>query len=296
MFWKPAKSLGLAVGLVILLSIAAISAFLLQSALSQEPSMSAFVTGVFFLLSLPLMVLWGRSYYGLLTLRYYMDRNVLIILHGAMRYIIPLETIERIVPGSELSVTEGFRGVGWPGYLTGVVQAGLGRVLVNSTEPLERQLVVVTPEGNYGLSPRNPERFLDEFAAHRSQSPARRVPQRALCLPFAALPVWRDRRFWLTLGAALVMNVALFGLISGRYAYLPERFPMYLNPQREAYRIISRAEIYRLPAIGTVLLIMNGVIGGFLHRRERLAAYLLAAMSVVLQGPLWVAIFGVLSR
>lgn len=295
MFWKPAKALGLVVGLAILLTIAAVSVSLLHSILAQGPGMSAFVTGVLFILSVPLLALWARWYYGLATLRYYLDRNVLVIVRGATRFVVPLGEIRSVVRGDEVAMSESFRGVGWPGYLTGVAQSReLGPVLTNSTEPLERQVVVVTARGCYGISPREPQRFLDELASYLATEPPRRVPQRTLLLPIAAHPLWRDRWFWLTMGAALVANVALFGLVSSRYGVLPDRFPIYLTPQREAYRIIARTEIYFVPAIGSLLLVLNGALGALLHRRERLGAYLMAAMSVVLQVPLWAAVSGML--
>lgn len=296
MFWKPARALGLVVGLVILLTIVGVQIFLVQSVLGQPPGLSAYLTALLLLCSVPLLVLCIHWYYGLLTLRYYMDRNALVILSGAERHIVPMGEIRRIAHGRDFKAGENIHGIGWPGYLKGTATLGdLGRVMVHATEPLDRQLIVVTDRGCYGISPRDVERFLDEFESRRALGPLRRVEARVAYLPYATLPVWRDRALWGALLAAAVVNVILFGVVSGRYSALPERFPLPFGAQREALRIISRGDLYLLPGIGAIALLLNGVLAAAVHGRERLGAYVLAASAALLQLPLWLATLGAMA-
>ena len=58
MVWKPAKTLGLAVGLIIVLTIVGIDAFFVQSMIGQRLDFNLYVTALLFVLSLPLLVLW----------------------------------------------------------------------------------------------------------------------------------------------------------------------------------------------------------------------------------------------
>lgn len=296
MFFLPSKRLGLVIGLIILLSLGAISIFLLRSLISQEPGMSAYVTGLLLCVAIPLLGLWAYWYYGLISLRYYLDRNVIVIIKGVTRHIVPLEAIKEVRWGREISAEESFRGVGWPGYLSGVTRVeGLGDVLINSTEPLERQLIIVTEQACYGISPAEPESFLDELAAHRSAGALRRVPQSTATLPFAASPLWHDRRFWLTFGAAFVLDVVLFGLVSGRYQALPNELILTSGAEPRAFRAMPKAQVYIVPTIGAVLLAVNALLGILFYTRERFAAYLLAIATLVVQLPLVTTIVGILS-
>lgn len=297
MFWKPAKTIGLIVGFLILVTIAGVVALLTHSVIGQDPGPSAYVTGLFLVLSAPLLVLWLYWYYGLATMRYYLDRNALVIACGVVRHIVPMESVRAIVSGADVPLADDLHGVSWPGCLMGSAQTrDHGRLAVYSTEPLDRQLVVITDSLCYGISPQQGERFLEEWAAQRDLGPLRQVEQERAYIPFAAMAIWKDRAYWAAMIAGLLASVALFGLISSRFGALPDRLALYLSPQREVFRIVGKAELYLFPAIGTVIAIANAVVGLLVHRRERLAAHLLAAMTAALQAPLWIVALSVMGR
>ena len=297
MAWKPDKALGLGVGLVVVLVIIGMEVFLLQSTLDQPPGLNLYVIALLFVLSLPLLVLWLYWYYGLATLGYTMDRDALVIACGASRYVVPMEAIRRVVRGDEVEISQGFRGVGWPGYLMGSLRLkDLGLLLVASTEPLERQLVVVTDRLCYGISPRRPEQFIADLAARQALGPLHPAEQAVEYVSFVAAPVWRDRWFWGTVLLAFIANAALFGVIALRYPALPERLPLHFDVQGMVDRVGFKSGLIVVPTIGALSLAANGVLGTILHGRERLAAYLLAGMAVALQVVLWIAALGILGR
>jgi hypothetical protein len=297
MVWKPPKALGLGIGLVIVLTIIGIDAFLIRSMFGQSIGFNLYLIGLLFTISLPLLALWVYWYYGLLTLRYYLDRNALEIVCNTSRYVIPMDAIQRIVPGNEVVVAKGFRGVGWPGYLMGhLMLEGLGLMMVQSTEPLERQLVVVTDSLCYGISPSQAERFLEDFAARRALQPMRHITSSVEYAPFVAAPVWRDRWFWGIATLAILGCVALFGLIFRSYGQLPERIPLHFDARGQVDRIVAKSGFLVVPEIGALTLAINGLLALILHQHERLGAYLLISMAVVIQIVLWLATWGILGH
>ncbi len=295
MAWKPDKTLGLGVGLVVVLVIIGMEAFLLQSMLDQPPGLNLYVMALLFVLSVPLLVLWLYWYYGLVTLRYTMDRDALVIACGASRYVVPMDAIQRVVRGDEVAISQGFRGVGWPGYLMGSLRLReLGLMLVASTEPVERQLIIVTERMCYGVSPRQPEQFIADLAARQALGLLHPVEQAVTYVSFVAAPVWRDRWFWGAVILAFVANAALFGLIALRYPALPERLPLHYDAQGVVDRVGFKSGLIVVPTIGALAWMVNGLLGTILHGRERLAAYVLAGMGVLLQVVLWVAALNIM--
>jgi hypothetical protein len=297
MIWKPTKVLGAIVGLIILLTFVGVDGFLIDNMLNQGISLNLYFTALLFMLSLPILAVWLYWYIGFLSLHYHMDRNALTIACATCRQIVPLETIQRIVPGSELTVSENFRGIGWPGYLKGTMRLkGLGMVLVHSTEPLERQLVVVTDTVSYGISPMRRQQFLEDYPVRRSLGPIRDLKPVAERARLVTWPIWRDWWLWSILLAALLANVALFGLISGRWGNLPERLPLHFDVQGIVDRIDSKDGLLVVPIIGALTLAVNTLLGILLHRQERLASFLLAFCALGIQSILWVATMGILAH
>ena len=297
MVWKPTKALGLVTGLVILLTIISIGNALFQSIARQDVGMGLYLTVLLLVLSLALLGLWGYWYYDLITLRYHLDRNALTIVCGTSRQVVPIKAIQRIVPGDTLEVSRRFHGIGWPGYMRGHAEVrGQGRLTIHSTEPLERQVIIVTAQQCYGISPKDPQRFLADYAMRRALGPMAKVNQGLEYRPVIAWPVWRDWRFWLVSILVCMADIVLFGLVVNRYAILPERMPLHRNALGEVDRIASKAWLFVMPGIGVLVLGINTALGAILHRRERLGAYLLIGIACGVQVILWFAALGILNR
>ncbi|MHB0857409.1 MAG: PH domain-containing protein [Anaerolineae bacterium] len=296
MVWKPAKRLGLVVGLIILIAILAVEAFLLQGMIGQSIGLNLFFTGLLFVLGLPVLGLWVYWYYGLLKLSYQMDRNALLIDCGSPRHRIPMDSIQGIVPGRDVAIAQGFRGVGWPGYMMGQTHLEDSRpLLVCSTEPLDQVLVVLTDSTCYAISPPDAERFVEGFNRRKALEPIHAMPQAVEYAPVADWSIWRDYRFWALLATAFLLNAILAGIIASVYQGLPERIPLHFDALGRTDRISAKSGLLVLPAIGTLALVVNGVIGFVVHRWERLASYLAVAMVVLVQCVLWFAVKGVLA-
>lgn len=297
MVWKPAKGLGIIVGLLFAITIIGIDIFLVRGMIGREIDLNLYISALIFILSLPVLGLWAYWYYSLLTLRYTLDRNALTIVCGFSRHIVPMEAIKRIVTGKEVTIAEGLRGFGWPGFLMGYLRLkDLGLLLVYSTEVIERQLVVVTDSICYGISPRDAQLFMADYTTRRTLEPIRTLEQTVEYAPIALLPIWRDRWFWGMILLAFVANIILFGVVARAYGGLPERIPLYFDVQGRISRIAPKIGLLIIPSIGAMTLATNGLLAFFLHRRERLGAYLLAGMALAIQLVLWLATLSVLKR
>jgi hypothetical protein len=290
MDWKPNKTLGIIIGIVFILTIAGIATYLGLSTVSQSFGLSFFFTSLFFLLSLPLLGIVCYWFYGLVTLTYRLDRSQLLISCANWRYVIPLATITKIVSGSQLTVVGEFRGVGWPGYLMGrYLTADSSMLLSHSTEPLERQLIVFTPQGGYGISPRDMDTFIAEMRIMLDEGATRVLYEERELAPLGALPLWKDKWFWGVILLSFAANLVLWVLIAGLYPRLPNRLPLHFDPRGRVDLIGPREGLLLVPLIGSITILVNGFLGMLIHHRERFAVYLLLGVNLLVQIMSWVA-------
>jgi uncharacterized membrane protein len=92
-----------------------------------------------------------------------------------------------------------------------------------------------------------------------------------------------------------LLAVSLLG-VAGLVAYvhawqpaLPPLLPLHYNGQGAVDLIGPRTDLYKMPAIGAVVLLADLVFSAYVHRRERLAALTLLSASVLVQAMLVVA-------
>ncbi len=112
-------------------------------------------------------------------------------------------------------------------------------------------------------------------------------------LPAPVVQVLQDPYLWALLIVALVVNLGLFAYlifeISRTPPGIPPLVPLHFDASGQADRIEPRDALFSLAQIGLIIILGNIALGGFMYRRERLASYLLAATSILIQVLLWVA-------
>lgn len=210
--------------------------------------------------------------------------------------MIPTPQIERVVLGEELKGQVRFRGVRWPGHWVGYGEVeGLGPTLFYATVPPRRQVFLVTPGLTYAISPEDRNGFLQALHTRMQMGPTQAVEPSSHGPAFLKWGFWRDR-----LGLGLILgtlggNLALFGFLSARFPTLPRLLPLHFDAAGSPDRLGAQGQIFFLPLIGVVVMLVNGGLGGVLYRRERMAAYLLWGGSAVVQVLLWAAVLGILS-
>lgn len=295
MNWKPNKILGAFIGGFIVLVLTGIGLFLFTATIRQPFGFSFYLTGLCLVFCLPVWCAVLFWLYGLLTLSYQLDRSQLVIRCGLSRRVIALSSVTGLVAGETMAPIREFRGIGWPGYLHGTYQLQDGtHVTVHSTEPLDRQLVVVTPQGSYGISPADTEAFLNAMRLMLSEGATRIVAEGYTRSAVMAWPVWTDRRFWSGVVVCLCVNLALWGLVASLYNTLPGRLPLQFDPRGQVELIGAKSGLLVVPAIGSLVLLTNGLLGLFLHKRERFAVSMLQSVSFLLQITSWIAVLRII--
>jgi hypothetical protein len=261
--------------------------------LNQQINFLSFLVGLLVLMSLPVLVVLAYQTLNCATLRYHLDRNGIAIRWGGTERLIPIDEIQQILPGrlaqGEILHRRGWR---WPGHERGVGRlSGIGLVRFLATRPWPDQLLLVTSRQAFGISPRDPERFLQAFAARRELGPNRRLEPEARHSRWLTWPFWTDHTAWVLLGAALIVNLGLFAFLSARFPGLDLQLPLHFNNLGQADRIGGKTELFALPIIGLIILGTNLVLGLALYKRERAGAYLLWGATAAAQCLFWLATF-----
>ena len=103
-----------------------------------------------------------------------------------------------------------------------------------------------------------------------------------------------DRLVHVLLALGLLLNLALFAYIGWRYRALPESLPLHFDSLGQPDRFGVRGEIFKLPVIGLLLLVLNSLFGLTIQRWEKLGAYLLLGMTPVVQVLFWLAVLNIM--
>jgi hypothetical protein len=104
-----------------------------------------------------------------------------------------------------------------------------------------------------------------------------------------------DRLVHILLALGLLLDLALFAYIGWRYRALPEFLPLHFDVLGQPDRLGVRSEIFRLPVIGLLLLVLNSLFGLAIQRWEKLGAYLLLGVTTVVQVLFWLAALNIMS-
>lgn len=242
----------------------------------------SFILALLILAAIPLLAYLGLRTLSSLFMEYWVDRDGVVVVWGPMREIIPIGSIERIQRGGFDSLRG--RWWEWPNpYLTEGQAADLGPVHSLATRPAPEQVVLVTKQAAYALSPRTPDEFIAALQARHKLGPVRLLkPERRWPSPWQ-WDIWRDRLALALLGVAALVNLVLFGYLCFRYPQLPANLPLHFDPLGQPDRYGSPAALFVLPLIGLGAIVINGLWGAALYRRRRNAAYLLWGGALVVQ-------------
>ncbi len=148
-------------GVFAILGLVALDVWIVSRILGRPVDGLSFLLGLWVLASLLALASIAYRTFGAFTLEYWIDRDAVTLVWGPTRQIVPIARIERILVGAGFLPTHGSRPWHWPCRdRRRVVSAGLGVVNAYATRPLAEQLILVTPEESFGLSPADPEAFL----------------------------------------------------------------------------------------------------------------------------------------
>lgn len=295
--WQTKKGLGLGGGIALMIAILLIDANLIWLATQRPLVIGTFIVGLAVLFSLGLLGSIVYWLYGLIRSGYSLDRNMLVIHWGATEQIIPTGQIERVFTGDEVEGRIPFYGAMWPGHCVGQGEVpGEGPTLFYATVHPKQQIYVVTPNITFGISPADHEGFLESLRK-RMEMGSTQVVERFTNRPgFLSWQIWQDRIGLILLATSLLTLLALTGLLCFQFPALPRMVPLHFDVVGQPDRLEARGQIFTIPLIGFLALLLNSVLGGLAYRRERMASYMLWGGAILIQVLMWTAAVGILRR
>lgn len=295
--WRVNVGRGFGLGIGLVGVIVLVTAASIGLAASRPITLGTFVVGLAVPLGLALAALIAYWVYGLAGAHYTLDRNALIIHWGASRQVIPAGAIERVFQGSEIEGDVRLYGGRWPGHWVGYGELPEeGPALFYATRPLSQQIFISTPGLVYAISPANRHEFLESLKTRLEMGPTQAMEQSSKRPSVVDWAIWRDGLGLALIGAGALALVVLLGVLSYRFANLPLLIPLHFGASGSPDRLGPRLEIFLVPLIGLLTLLVNGVLGGIFYRRARVASYMLWGGSILVQVLAWTATIGILSR
>ncbi|MFH1085936.1 MAG: PH domain-containing protein [Chloroflexota bacterium] len=295
MDWRPTRTLGLIAGALIGTTLVSITWMLARTAQRMPLGLSLLAVGVLGMGMLVLLAWWGYRYAQLASLCYRLDRNGLVIRCVGHRRVVPMAVIQAIVAGDQVRLRRDRIETAWPGYYRGQVDLyDRPTCWVHSTVPLDRQLVVITNAGCYGISPASPTRFLADYEARRALGPIHLWEPSEEPTGLAAWPIWRDRLFWPLALLTLLANLGLAAIVVGHYGAGSAHTSLPLGARRAVAEPSARDWLLVIPAIGALAWVTNTALGALLYRHEKALAYMLDGASLGIQALLWLAVWQIL--
>jgi len=295
--WKTNAGLGLRIGIGLMVTIILVDVDLVWLATARPLGVGTFIISLAVLFSLGLLGLIGYWLAGLARSGYFLDRNELVIRWGPTEQTIPTRQIERVLTGDQVEGRIQFYGGIWPGHCVGYGELPSGEpVLFYATVPPRHQIYVVTPGLTYGISPADREGFLTSLHQRLQMGPTQIVEQSSKRPGFLDWTIWQDRLGLILLAVGFLAILALMGLLCFRFPALSRLVPLHFDVAGAPDRLGPRGQIFIIPLIGLLVLLLNGVLGGIVYRRERVASYLLWGGAILIQVLVWTAAVGILGR
>lgn len=285
--WRPrgsaAGALGLGATLFLGLAAAASALFAIRQAIGFAMFLGLLVGAVFAALAVLVLVLTV----GYLQLRYRFERDGLSITWLGRRETIPYDQVDGIFAGQRLGQTMRVRGLNWPGFHIGVGRTramGFVRYFV-TTGDLTEIALIVTPDLTIAVSPADVAGFRRELIRRVEQNDPELVEQAPATVPEPSRPLAALRDISLPAlnlaGVGLLICTILY--IWAQWSNIPDLIVLQFASDLKPLVYGQRPDIFKLPGTGAAILIANLGIGLAVYARERAAARMLWATSVVVQ-------------
>lgn len=103
----------------------------------------------------------------------------------------------------------------------------------------------------------------------------------------------RDRLLLLLLVGGSIANMFLFAYLGWYYHSLPQILPLHYTALGEVDRVGAKREVFKLPAIGLIVLGTNAFFGLLVYGKERTLTYLLLGAAILEQLLFWWVAFNI---
>jgi len=282
--FHPPRALGVIVGGAFAGWAAALAVLTGRLAVGAEAEFKTFLAWLATAVLVGLAVVFANWAYSVARLAYVIDQTALTIRWGFRRVVIPLDTIQRMLPGRTLDEAS-VSGLNWWGcHVGGADVKRLGYTLFYSTHSNPDELLyVVTTEESYALTVLDQAAFAEEVQSRAAVAPVDQHPQRAAATGIAALPFWRDRVALYAVTLSVLAAIVLCGYVYARYPGLPEVIQLGFPALGGVVRVGTKGELLRIVYLAVSILAANTVVGVAVHARERAAGLWLIGSSGMLQ-------------
>ena len=284
--FRPPRALGVIVGGGLAAWAAVVAVLAGSVAYDSGAEFKAFLAWAVATVAVILGVLFANWAYAIHSLAYEIDPANLTIRWGFRRVIVPISTIQRMIPGRTLDVAQ-VKGLNWWGCHVGVADVKrIGYTLFYSTHSTPDELLYLVTTGHaFALTVLDQAAFAEEIQARAAVSPVGEFDelQRSLAGGPSSLPFWRARVSMLVLALSGLFCAVLAGYVSARYPGLPRIVELGFPELGGLVRVGDKTELLRIAYLGVGVLAVNTIVGIALHARERAAGLWLFAGSGVIQ-------------
>ncbi|MPZ50439.1 MAG: hypothetical protein GEU75_14255 [Dehalococcoidia bacterium] len=250
--------------------------------------MAPFIVGTLFLV---LACLGGYWTWSCRTLAYVVDRNALAIQWGSLRQVVPIDAIERLIPGADEDESPQIEGVNWPGHHVGRSEiADFGNVLFYSTHRTPGEvLYVMTPAEVYAISVEDPVVFAQAVQNSQARGPLFGRRQAVHRSGIAKQSFWLDRYARLLSLVLIGAFLLVLGYVLQTYPGLSDSVQLRSPAFGGIIRVADKSELLDLPRSAGGFLLLNLVLAVVLHTWDRMVGYVLLLAGIAIQVMLLVA-------
>jgi Bacterial PH domain/Domain of unknown function (DUF1648) len=283
-------------GILAILGLILVGVGMVWAVLHRPVDGLSFLLVLWVLASLLIIAYLAYRTLGAFTLEYWVDRDAVTLVWGPTRQTVPVGQIQRVRIGGGSARMP--RGKPWHWPCSDRRRAacdGLGMLNSYATRPLDQQLILVTDGESYGISPADPNGFLNALQERHALGVARPLQAELRRPPVWTWPLWRDRVSLVLIGAGLLGVLLMFGTLCFRFPALSSDLPLHFDASGIADRIVPKSGLFALPLIGLIAWVFNLVVGIWLYQRvQQGAAYLLWGGAVVVQFVAGLALFNLM--
>lgn len=299
MTFRPARALGLVLGLAFL-ALAAGAAALGVVQLSRVGFSAWIAVWIALpLIGLPLALVLAYRLYGLLAARYHLDRDGFTLRWGLAVERVPLtDLLDVRAPRPEERPLRPGRGLWWSGCLIGRRSIeGLGEVEFFATTGDDGLLLVQLPDRWLAISPSDRDGFCQAYVDVVRMGSLESIPGQRLRPDFLFNRAWADRWVRALVLTGLVASLSLLAFLAFQASTLPTEVPFGFDPLGRPETRVPPTRLLLLPLIAGFCWMIDLFIGLWLYRRDdqRPLAYGIWGIAVLVAGLLWGASLHILA-
>jgi hypothetical protein len=215
------------------------------------------------MISIGLVPLLAYRLYALRGARYLMQRDGMQLIWGLRAEDIPMNTIEWVLPSSELSYRLRLPWLYWPGAVVGARNAPGGKRMEFLASRSRHLILIAVADRIFAISPDDPRAFLQAFQGFMEMGSLSPLPPRSVYPGFLLARLWQTPSARYLLLGGLLLNLASLGLVI-LAAPSREQITLGFGVGREP---VPTIRLLLLPVISSFFFLMDFFLGLFLFRR-----------------------------